>query len=581
MQRQPRLSRSEVVARLRELAKQHGGAVSQRLIATHDGQVLRSLRLHFATFALACQAARVDIAKRPRRPRLRPGSNAVWSKGKVVGELQRLDGEGASTGWAELMESEQAALVRAATAHAGGLVEARETAEVEPPARLPPVPRWDHAAIVAEIQARVRAGATLAASRAPQRFVAAARWHFGSWEAALEAAGVDPSKVRLQRTRYTQEEIIELIRDMAREGLAVRPSTLKPRVKLDSVRKLFGSIDAAVRAAGIEQVVTHGNQRWNRETVIEELKARGARGDVTLTRGLQRAVQLYFGGAHEARAAAGLPPLLRTVWTKESLIKELRRRARRGDSGHTLWTACKRLFGSVAAAREAAEVPAMQREPSMAAWDRRALLGELRRRLKRKQPLGRGLTEGLRREFGSLTAARVLAQRPRRRAGEQTGSQQWSRALLIERLRTWHATGGGAPSKLLTSACKFHFGSVGRAYAVAGVPLHASPWTPQRIRTTLRDSRVDLADPELVAACIEHFGSVTAAQAAAARSRARRTWSKATVIAELQARARRGLKGVGRLLRDPAIRLFGSTEAALAAAAQSVPHPGRVPSKIR
>src|SRR5262245_55882943 len=329
MQRQPRLSRSEVVARLRELAKQHGGAVSQRLIATHDGQVLRSLRLYFATFALACQAARVEMAKPPRRPRLRPGSTAVWSKNKVVGELQRLDGEGESTGWAELMESERAALVRAASAHAGGLLEARAAAEVEAPERLPPVPRWDHAAIVAEIQARVRSGETLAASRAPQRFVAAARWHFGSWEAALEAAGVDPGTVRLQRGRYTHEEIIELIRDMSREGLAVRSSTLKSRVKLDSVRKLFGSIEAAVRAAGIEQVVTHGNQKWTRESVIDELKAREARGEMTLTRGLQRAVQLYFGGAHAARAAAGLPPLLRMAWTKESLIKELQQRARR------------------------------------------------------------------------------------------------------------------------------------------------------------------------------------------------------------------------------------------------------------
>jgi hypothetical protein len=47
-----------------------------------------------------------------------------------------------------------------------------------------------------------------------------------------------------------------------------------------------------------------------------------------------------------------------------------------------------------------------------------------------------------------------------------------------------------------------------------------------------------------------------------------RRWSKATVIVELQARARRGLKGVGRLLREPAVRLFGSTDVALRAAAQ-------------
>ena len=134
----------------------------------------------------------------------------------------------------------------------------------------------------------------------------------------------------------------------------------------------------------------------------------------------------------------------------------------------------------------------------------------------------------------------------------------------------------------LASACKRHFGSLVRACATAGVPMPAV-WTPQRIRQALRDPRTDLADPELVAACIQHFGSVTAARNVALRSQNKRTWSKTTVIAELQARAGRGLKGVGRILRDPAIRLFGSTEAALAAAhaAPRAARPPRKPSAAR
>jgi hypothetical protein len=103
---------------------------------------------------------------------------------------------------------------------------------------------------------------------------------------------------------------------------------------------------------------------------------------------------------------------------------------------------------------------------------------------------------------------------------------------------------------------------------VANVPRHTSPWTPAHIRRAFREPRFDVANPIFVAACIEHFGSVTAARAAASRGQRQRTWSKETLIAELQARARRGLAGVGRLLRDPAVRLFGSTDAALRAAAQ-------------
>jgi len=576
MKRQPRLDRSEVVARLRAVAAQHGGAVSPGLLATHDGLALKSLRLHFASFALACRAARVEVAKPRRRRGLRRAPRAVWSQGKVVDALQRLDGEGASTGWAELMQSGQGGLVGAATVYAGGLHQARAEAGVEPPERKTAVRHWDPAAIVGEIQERARAGQALASSKAPQRFVAAARWHFGSWEAALAAAGVEAGAVRLQRGPYTKAEVVELIRGMARGGAVVRPSTLRPVIKLDTVRRLFGSIAAAIDEAGIGQVPAHGNQKWSRERVIEELRARSARGEVRLTRGLHHAVQRYFGGAHAARAAAGLPPVVRTAWTKDSLIKELRRRARRGDSGRTLWIACKRLFGSVAAARHAAGVPATQRTPGMTAWDRRALLTELRRRLHHGQPLGRGLTEALRREFGSTAVARALVARSARRAAGAAaptarGARRWSRAQLIEHLQAWNAAGGGPLARGLALACKQHFGSVVRACAEAGVPVAVTAWTPRRVLQALREPRVDAVDPGLVAACIDHFGSVTAARAAAARRQGQRQWSKATVIAELRARERRGLKGVGRLLRDPAVRLFGSTEAALQAAAHADP----------
>jgi hypothetical protein len=580
MQRQPRLSRSEVVARLRALAAQHGGAVSPRMLVTHDGAAARSLRIHFPSFAMACRAARVEVAQPPPRSGLRRSARAVWSKGRVVDALQRLDAEGAPTGWAELMQRGQGALVSAAAAHAGGLQQARAEAGVAPPERRPPVPRWDHAAIVAAIREQARTGQPLASSRAPQRLVAAARWHFGSWEAALAAAKVDPDAVRLRRAPVTRDGILERIRGLARAGTAVRASTLKAVVKLDTVRKLFGSIEAAVREAGIAPVMTHGNLKWTRERVIAELKARAARGETRLTRGLQRAVQLYFGGAHAAREAAGLAPLVRIAWTKPSLVKELQRRARRGDRGRALWSACIRLFGSVAVARAAAGLPAAGRA-GMASWARRALLAELRRRLETRQPLGRGLTAGLRREFGSLEAARAAARRGRRgsgaaagrtgRSGVRRGPRVEGRMELIERLQAWHAAGGGPPDPELVRACRLRFGSVVRACAAANVPVMATPWTRRRVRKALREPGVDLTDPELVAACLYHFGSVTAARAAVARGQGQRQWTKATVIAELQARSRRGLKGVGRLLRDPAVRLFGSTEAALAAAAQAMP----------
>lgn len=330
MQRQPRLGRSEVVARLRRLAARHG-AVSPRLLVARDAAAARSLRIHFPSFATACRAAVVDVARPPPRRGLRRSSRAAWSRSRVVGELRRLAARGAPTGWAELMQAGQGALVRAAATHAGGLQRARAAAGIEPPGRRPPVKRWDRAAIVAAVRAEARAGKPLASSKAPQRLVAAARWHLGSWEAALAAARVDPGAVRLQRPPVTRDEVLARIRSLARGGVVVRAATLRPVVKLDTVRALFGSIEAAVRAAGIDPVLTHGNLKWTRARVIDELKARAARGEPRLTRGLQRAVQLYFGGAHAARAAAGLvvprprarPRTRRAPWSRRRVQRAL------------------------------------------------------------------------------------------------------------------------------------------------------------------------------------------------------------------------------------------------------------------
>jgi hypothetical protein len=529
MQRQPRLSRSEVIAGLREHAARFG-AVSPASLAEHDRSVLRSMHLHFPSFEAARQAAGVPaVQRRGTRPK-RPSRRGVWSKRGVIAELQRLARDGASTAWADLMEAGRGDLVQAAVAHAGGLAAARVEAGVGRRPRGLPVPRWNAATIVSAIKARMRKRQTLASSRAPQDLVAAARWRFGSWDAALAAAGVAAEEVRLRRRAYTRPEIVALVQQLARDGQVVRARALAHLVKLDTVRKLFGSVDAAIRAAGIEVTGAHGNQTWSRERVIDELQARARRGQRTLTGALHRAVQLYFGGAHAARRAAGVDGLLRAPWTRQSLIDELQRRARRGDSGRTLWAACRRLFGSVAEARRAAGVPATQRTDGMAAWSKSKLLAELRRRVRQRLQLSRGLSEGLRRQFGSLMAARAAA--------------------------------GVAPKP------------AGLA-ARANVGRRAVVWTPARIRRAFGEPSFDVANPVFVAACIEHFGSVTAARTAAGRGQRQRTWSKATVIAELQARMRHGLTGVGRLLREPAVRLFGSTEAALQAAAQTHVAPRR------
>jgi hypothetical protein len=564
MKRQPRLSRSEVLARFRAHAARHGG-VSPASLHAHDRIVLRSLLLHFPSFEAARRAAHVPAAAPRRRARGRRGRGALWSRRRVLDELRRIDRAGRSTMWADLMQAGRGDLLVAASIYAGGLRQARTAAGLRGGARRPPIRRWHKAAIAAAIKQRARKGQPLASSKAPPHFVAAARWHFGSWEAALAAAGVDAQEVRLQRRPYTRPYVIALLRRLAREGTALRASALKRLIKLDTVRKLFGSLEGAMRAAGLVVATTHANQKWSRARVVEQLRARAKQGKLTLTRALHGAVQLYFGGVHAARDAAGLAALQRAPWTRASLIDELQQRARRGDSGSTLWSACTRLFGSIAAARRAAGVPATGRASGMRTWGKAELLTELRRRTRKRQQLGRGLTEGIRREFGSLAEARIQAGVARRGTASGAAWRRWSRERVLSKLQALSA-GKQRLRGDLYLACKHRFGSLEKACAAAGVPVLGMAWSKDRILRALRDPGFGALDPAFVAACVHHFGSVTAARAAARAPQ--RRWSKATVIAELQARARRGLPGVGRLLREPAVRLFGSTEAALRAAAR-------------
>jgi hypothetical protein len=230
MQRQPRLARTQVIARLRRHAARMG-ELSAGALDKQDRRVLQSLRLHFPSFEAACRAAGVAVAK-PRqgaRGKIRM-PNAVWSRGRVVEELQGLDRRGQSTTWGDLVEAGRGDLIGAAATYAGGLQEARVQAGVVRARRRLPVPRWNQEIIVRAIRDRVRSQQTLASSKAPPHFVAAARWHFGSWAQALAAAGVDAREVRLQRPPYTRDEIIALIQRLAQGGAVVRAATLKGEV---------------------------------------------------------------------------------------------------------------------------------------------------------------------------------------------------------------------------------------------------------------------------------------------------------------------------------------------------------------
>lgn len=317
MERYQRLTRSQVIAGLRTHAAKHGFVSNVSLLA-HDRVLLRSIPLHFVGISAAREAAGVG-GPPYRKPRRKTGPKAGtvagrrvrrWSRERVIDELRRLDREGQRTAHADLVRAGLLSLIAAARDYAGGLRRARAAAGIEAPPVRRATPSWNQRKVIDAILRRARGRRPLSSSMAPPDLVAAGRWHFGSWRVALEASGVDRAAARIERRKYTRDEIIKRLRRAVRSGVELRSSALAKVMKLEAVRREFGSLHAAIRAVGLGKELEqrkHGLQKWNRERVIEVLRERAARRVYTLTPGLHRVVQLYFGGADAARLAAGVP----------------------------------------------------------------------------------------------------------------------------------------------------------------------------------------------------------------------------------------------------------------------------------
>jgi hypothetical protein len=319
MERLPRLTRSQLIERLREHAARHGH-VSIVSLHAHDRVALRSIPLHFVGLDAARHAAGVSGppfhltgAKRGPTPggKPPPPNVRVWTRRRVLAELRRLDRAGVSTRWDDLIDAGHLTLVQAATEYADGLAQARAAAGIaKPPPRWSKRDTWTPAKVLAAIRARRRQKASLAGSHVPQALYRAARWHFGSWPEALAALGIDARAVRATKRTYTKDEIIRRLQRAARDGSDLRYEHVKRLVDMKAVHREFGTLPAAICAAGLDKHLmrrAHGRQKWTREIVIETLRERAKRGEHRLTSGLNRVVQLYFGGVEAARVAAGVP----------------------------------------------------------------------------------------------------------------------------------------------------------------------------------------------------------------------------------------------------------------------------------
>jgi hypothetical protein len=148
----------------------------------------------------------------------------------------------------------------------------------------------------------------------------AARRYLGGWEDAIKAAGLDYDKIR-RKNFWSKEKIVEQILALKRAGkpLNVSAAEISHGGLVGATTVYYGSWRAAIKAAGLDYTKIKKQKEWSKEEIVSEIKRMNREGlplGTTIPvrakyRILHAAAIRYFGSWAAAMKAAKLEKLLR------------------------------------------------------------------------------------------------------------------------------------------------------------------------------------------------------------------------------------------------------------------------------
>lgn len=180
--------------------------------------------------------------------------------------------------------------------------------------------KWSKETILGEILGRHAAGEDLSysgMSRNDLSLLRAAARYFGSWQEAVERAGLDYAEIRKYRV-WTDERILARIRELSAQGadLSWRHVSMKldPGLAAAAAKKgHFGSWKAALEQAGLDYEQIRRYKDWSEEEVLRRLRDRHAEGRPLNAKTMERenvplitAARRRFPSWDRALSAAGL-----------------------------------------------------------------------------------------------------------------------------------------------------------------------------------------------------------------------------------------------------------------------------------
>jgi hypothetical protein len=318
--------------------------------------------------------------------------------------------------------------------------------------------------VVPEIKARHVRGESLAYTHVPRALVTAATAKFGSWPAAIEAAGLDYTKLGLKVKRYSDDELLDRLRATAKAHPQMSLLKLSKERHYRSTVDRFGGWRRAMKRAGLSNWPIQQKGHWTKQAIIDGLRAVARSGKSASTDpNLCNAAKRHFGSLQAAALVAGVRTRVPRAMSREEVIAKLRAIARAHGTVTNavaykarVRNAAVTQFGTLTAACEAAGVTGFRRllatrhaeqdDPRRSLEQLRKIASKLGRPVTRRD-LSWTLDQTLLRHFGSLERARERAGLP-----QPKRPTRWDRKRVLAELRHEHQRGTRMTRKGLIAA---------------------------------------------------------------------------------------------------------------------------------
>lgn len=244
-----RWDKPQIIKELKRIYRS-GQSLAYSQLAKREQSLLSAAAYHFGSYHKALAEAGIDYSLQLQRPR--------WTKARIIALIKQSRRAGEDLHWSAVTrrgdELSRAAFASLQPRLFGSWVRALHAAglDADDVARYR---NWDQNLVVFELRARNNDGDALgsgALQKDDAGLHAAAIRYFGSYDAALKAAKLNPNNHRLRR-RWSKADVVAGLKSACNDGVRCSDTGIRRHdsALYGAAVRLFGSFTIARKASGI------------------------------------------------------------------------------------------------------------------------------------------------------------------------------------------------------------------------------------------------------------------------------------------------------------------------------------------